>query len=46
MLKLLEFLNSLIAFIKAMKPSAFEKKEEAKKNADSEGQSFWDDRNV
>lgn len=46
MLKLLEFLNSLIALIKSLKPSAFQKKEEAKKDADSEGQSFWEKRNL
>lgn len=46
MLKLLEFLNSLIALIKAMRPTAFEKKESAKKDANDDGQKFWDDRNI
>ena len=43
---IMDFLNNLFALLKAMKPSDFEKKEEAKKSADTEGQKFWDKRNL
>lgn len=44
--KILELLVILANLIKDLKPSLFEKKEKAKKEADEEGQSFFDKRNM
>lgn len=45
-LQILAFLERVLVLIKELSPSAFQKKEAAKKDADKEGQSFWEDRNL
>jgi len=43
---ILEILKRLLSLVYDLKPTPFEKKEEAKKDADNEQQSFWDKRNL
>jgi len=43
---ILEIVKKLLALVYDLKPTAFESKEKAKKEADDQQQSFWDDRSL
>jgi len=43
---ILEIVKKLLSLIQELRPTAFEKKEEAKKEADDQQQKFWDDRSL